>query len=159
MPKNLFGGKNAKKMANKKTGHEGSRGMPLPEEEGQYFARVTKRCGDGRFNVEYIADTNDRLLAGIARVPGSTRRISRNIREGSIIIFQDWGLSNNDIKGSVLHHYTDQEVVTLTQSGAIQLLLSEKDAMTTYEVEEKTTTAKDNEGDVLVVDDLELDDI
>lgn len=125
MPKNRFGGKNAKKMANKKIQGEeaSSKVIVLPEEEGQYFAKVTKRQGDGRFLVDYVDDSR-KIQEGMARVPGSSRRITRNIRDGSIILYQLWGLSENDNKGSVLHHYTDQEVTILSRNGFLKELLS-----------------------------------
>lgn len=128
MPKNRFGGKNAKKMANKKTGDTDGmtnvKSLPLPEEDGQYFAKVTKRCGDGRFIVDYIDERNV-VHEGMARVPGSLRKLTRNVRDGSIVIFQAWGLSENDNKGSILHLYSDQEVIILTKSDALSGLVTE----------------------------------
>ena len=125
MPKNRFGGKHAKKGANKKMNDGGFvKSLPLPEEAGTYFAKITKRCGDGRFQVEYLDDHNN-LQEGLAVMPGSMRRITRNVREGSFVIFQGWGFSENDPKGSILHLYSDQEVVVLSQSGALQGLLTE----------------------------------
>lgn len=159
MPKNRFGGKNAKKMANKKTNVEGtvsSRTLPIPESEDQYFAKVTKRCGDGRFTVEYL-DDRGRICEGMARVPGSMRRITRNVRDGSIIIFQSWNISQNDNKGSILHHYSDQEVVVLMQSGAIGSLVNEKQNLLDTmdpESEEEAVTVEQGMKDELDFDDI-----
>ena len=119
MPKNRFGGKNAKKMANKRTegyGGETSR-LVVPEHEDEYIGRVTKRCGDGRFVVDYVGDNGK--TEGVAKVPGSLRKITRTVREGSYVLFQRWGFSDADKKGSILHLYSEQEVLLLTHSGAL----------------------------------------
>lgn len=119
MPKNRFGGKNAKKMGNKHLSEYADNRLVLPECDDQYVARVTKRCGDGRFTVEFIDESNGKVEA-IARVPGSLRRNSRNIRDGSYILYQRWGFSDNDNKGSILHLYSDHEIVMLNHSGALE---------------------------------------
>lgn len=157
MPKNRFGGKNAKKMANKRV-EDHVHAMTLPEEDGHFYARVTKRCGDGRFMVEYQNDLGNKV-EGIARVPGSLRRLTRSIREGSIIIYQEWGLSSNDNKGSVLHLCSDFEAQLLEQSGNISVVAPPPDsvlvsASASSESVAASISVKEEEEDVFNLDDI-----
>jgi translation initiation factor IF-1 len=119
MPKNRFGGKNAKKMGNKHVSDYADNRLVLPECDDQYVARVTKRCGDGRFLVEFMDESKGKVEA-IARIPGSLRRSSRNVRDGSYVLYQKWGLNDNDNKGSILHLYSDHEIIMLNHSGALE---------------------------------------
>lgn len=125
MPRNRFGGKNAKKMGNKHTNAQENESFKLllPEEEDQFFAVVTKRCGDGRFTVEYM--DNDKKTEGMGKVPGSMRKITRNIKEGSVVVFQVWGLSESSNKGSILHVYSEYETNIFKDRGYLYGLIDE----------------------------------
>lgn len=142
MPKNQFGGKNAKKMANKRVGETTSLVVPDPD-ASTVAAIVTKRCGDGRFIVEYMGDEG-RLETAIARVPGSMKKITRNVREGSFLLYQPWDFNEREKKGSILCLYSDVEVSILLRQGFLAGLVVDEE----QEVEQKTDTVADQEVDI-----------
>ena len=125
MPRNKFGGKNAKKLANKKVEVAGSRQFIVPDEDSR-VGIVTKRCGDGRFRIDYMDDEGT-LQTGVGRVPGSSRRMTRNIRDGDFVLFQQWGLSANDEKGSILHLYTENDIPLLKEQGYLKGLVADEE--------------------------------
>jgi len=153
MPKNKFGGKNAKKMGNKHVSDYDDNRLVLPECDDQYVARVTKRCGDGRFHVEFMDDLQVKTEA-VARIPGSLRRNSRNVRDGSYVLYQRWGFSENDNKGSILHLYTDQEVIMLTHSGALEGLNDQTQDTTQVIIASVSTAVTETKEEGAVKDEL-----
>lgn len=144
MPRNRFGGKNAKKMANKKTGDSGassSHSITLPDHEDDTFAAiVSKRCGDGRFLVDYM-DQQGTLINALARVPGSMMKVTRNIRDGSFVLYQRWGFSERDNKGSILCIYSEADVSILKKQGFLKGIVEEEED---YEEKVDLTKAADN---------------
>ena len=143
MPKNRYGGKGAKKMANKYTEDNSHNRFVLPESEDQFIGRITKRCGDGRFLVEYV-DENGRAES-MARIPGSMRRITRNVRDGCYVLFQRWGISENDNKGSILHLYLDQETVMLRNAGALNGIDGQQDETDSVLLSSSTSAFKQDQ--------------
>lgn len=151
MPRNRFGGKHAKKMGNKhvNAAQEGTTRLTLPEED-QCLGRVSKKCGDGRFFVDYFDGTEK--LEGLARMPGSMRKMTRLVAEGTYVIFQSWGM--NDRKGSILHVYSEHEVHTLTASGLLRPFEEEDRVDTSAPLRVEEATASDTNTDDIDIDAL-----
>lgn len=120
MPVNRFGGNKAKKAASKRSG-DTSR-TPLPSNDLQYVARVEKVLGDARFRLVIPGET----FKGIGKLPGSKRRLSRSIREGSYVLFEVWDFVSKNLceeatekRGDVLALYDqfDDSTFRLEEEG------------------------------------------
>jgi len=85
-------------------------------EEDQYYARIIKQLGDGRFecqlfNTDSIQDTNI-----IGKICGSMRkRVWVNVGNIVLVSSRDFDSSNCDI----IHKYTDEEAQSLKSYGEI----------------------------------------
>lgn len=110
MVKNTKGGKNykkQKKISPKK--HE----LIYCEDE-QFYARVIKQIGDGRFECQIFNTDQDTKLIG--KICGSMRkRVWVNIGNIVLVSSRNFDSSSCDI----IHKYTDEEAINLKNYGEI----------------------------------------
>ena len=81
-------------------------------EDGQQYARVTRRLGDGRFEVLCLGDGETRL----AHVRGKMwKRVWVAPHDGVLVALR----AVQDCKTDVVHKYTDDEARSLARAGEI----------------------------------------
>lgn len=86
----------------------------LLAEDGQVYANVTTRLGDGRFDVQCVQDGSMRL----AHVRGKLwKRVWISPRDTVLITLRAF----QDQKADIIHKYTDDEVRLLTRMGELPL--------------------------------------
>lgn len=97
-------------------------------EDGQQYARVTKRLGDGRFEVQCLRDGQLRL----AHVRGKLwKRVWVNAQDVVLLAMRSF----QDQKADVVHKYTDEEVRMLCKIGEMPLGTTRSAADEAYEAE------------------------
>ena len=116
MPRNLKGGKSAKKKSNKKENFQRKKdNIPLPlNEENSHVARVLNVLGDRRFNVKIISDNglkNEEMISHLGR--GAAKS------QGRVIVDSIIKISKRDFenKSDILYRYNPSEVDYLVKSG------------------------------------------
>ncbi len=117
MPRNLHGGKQAKKGANKNVqAKKGKDETPLPDEtENQHIGQIVKILGDCRYIAKIINKNTIALDELMVHLPGSLRRKYR-ISLSSIIIVSHREFEN---KGDICYLYSADDKEYLVGKGYI----------------------------------------
>lgn len=115
MVKNIFGGKNAKKRAKKFVNNRHASRQLEKKQEGQEYAKLTKKLGDCRFEC-ICADGINR----VAHVPGKFRNRWRFQLDEYVLVSIRIGLE--PLKCDILHKYTPTDVLQLQNENLIDLL-------------------------------------
>ena len=119
MPRNLKGGKNAKKKSNKGTVSRKKEDMPYPNQElNEHVAKITSVLGDKRFNVLFLSDSglkNETMLSHLSRTASK--------KQGRIILDSIVKVSKRDFenKCDILYKYDDSEIQQLIREKIIVL--------------------------------------
>jgi translation initiation factor IF-1 len=117
MPRNLKGGKGAKKKSNKDSLRRVKDDTPYPsEEENSHVAKVTAVCGDKRFKIIYISDTglkNEEMISHLSRTASK--------RQGRIVQDSIVKISKRDFedKCDILYQYDANEIQQLIRDKII----------------------------------------
>ncbi len=110
MGENTKGGKNFKKQ---KKGPSRERELVYAEED-QYYARIIKQLGDGRFECQIFNTDQDTNIVG--KICGSMRkRVWINI--GNIVLVSSRSFDSSSC--DIIHKYTDDEAHNLKTYGEI----------------------------------------
>lgn len=141
MVKNIFGGKNAKKRAKKFVNNRNASRQLEKKQEGQEYAKLTKKLGDCRFEC-ICADGVER----IAHVPGKFRNRWRFQLDETVLVSIRIGLE--PLKCDILHKYNPTEVQQLTSEGLIDHLLEREFDEELFENEETDAPQKEGEDEV-----------
>ncbi len=113
MGKNIKGGKNYKKQKkNSSISH-----VFNFKNDDQYYARIIKSFGDGRFNCQIFNIDNETNV--ICKITGSMRN-KVWIKLGDIVIISSRGIIGTQIY-DILHKYNDEEAKCLKEYGEIPL--------------------------------------
>ena len=118
MVKNTAGGSKHKSMARKNMSSGGGGKLRLPEEEGEYFAKVTRMLGNGMCSVVVWKD-NVQLTDVTCFIRGKFR--SRNKKQNFVatesfilVGLRDWSSSHD--KCDLLHVYDDSQLQQLSSN-------------------------------------------
>ena len=118
MVKNTAGGSKHKSMARKNMSSGGGGKLRLPEEEGEYFAKVSRMLGNGMCSVVVWKD-NLQLTDVTCFIRGKFR--SRNKKQNFVatesfilVGLRDW--SSSDDKCDLLHVYDDSQLQQLSSN-------------------------------------------
>ena len=126
MPKNTKGGKKHKKF--KKESETQSKDIVLAEEdEGQYYALVTKHCGNGRVQLTYI-DSKGNAIDSLGNIRGKFRKRkgANFVNVNGIVIISEREFEKD--KCDIIHVYKTEEINSLKRRGIINSKLAPKDS-------------------------------
>lgn len=113
MPRNLKGGKQAKRKSNKDYIGKSKKEMVYPsEEENSHVGKVTSVLGDKRFKVLILSNTglkNETMMSHLSRTASK--------RQGRIIVDSIVKISKRDFedKCDILYQYSQSEIDQLIQ--------------------------------------------
>ena len=128
MPRNLKGGKGAKKKSNKDSVRKEKKDVPLPlTEENSHVAKITSVLGDKRFRILILSDTglkNETMMSHLSRTASR--------RQGKIMLDSIVKISKRDFedKCDILYKYDDGEVQFLIQQKIITIEEKQNDDST-----------------------------
>lgn len=123
-------------------------------EEGEYYARVDKAVGNGKFNGVYISETGPRNI--LLNLRGSLKRKKKkrsNLIESGcwvLIVIPDYDTT----KGWIVSKYQDNEVNTLKKMGEITDIDKGKDSKT-----KKTVMPDEETGIVFENDEQDTEEV
>lgn len=106
MGKNIKGGKNFKKQ---KKNPMNNREL-IFNEDGQFYARITKQIGDGRFECQLFNNNSNKNIIG--KICGSMRKRVW-IKIGDIVLVSTRNFDSNNC--DIIHKYTDDEARSLKE--------------------------------------------